>query len=96
MERAALYKRVIGFDSHRAVIEEADGRTRIERRQFGGFKRILIAIDHKILRPLFIRLKRREHYRDSTTDDEALAVQHNAPRWIDSPTSFGFVSSANA
>jgi transposase len=45
MELAALYKRVIGLDIHQAqitacaLIEEADGNTRIEQRQFGGFKR---------------------------------------------------------
>lgn len=45
MELAALYKRVIGLDVHQAqitacaLIEEADGTTRIEQRQFGAFKR---------------------------------------------------------
>ena len=45
MELAALYKRVIGLDVHQAqitacaIIEETDGTTRIERRQFGAFKR---------------------------------------------------------
>jgi transposase len=45
MERVALYKRVIGLDIHQAqitacaLIEEADGTSRIEQRQFGGFKR---------------------------------------------------------
>lgn len=45
MELVALYKRVIGLDIHQAqitacaLIEEADGTTRMEQRQFGGFKR---------------------------------------------------------
>ena len=45
MELVALYKRVIGLDVHQAqitacaLIEESDGTTRIEQRQFGGFKR---------------------------------------------------------
>lgn len=45
MELVALYKRVIGLDIHQAqitacaLIEESDGGTRIEQRQFGGFKR---------------------------------------------------------
>lgn len=45
MELVALYKRVIGLDIHQAqitacaLIEEADGTSRIEQRQFGGFKR---------------------------------------------------------
>ena len=45
MELMALYKRVIGLDVHQAqitacaLIEESDGTTRIEQRQFGAFKR---------------------------------------------------------
>src|ERR1035437_2785215 len=45
MELIALHKRVIGLDVHQAqitacaIIEEADGTTRIEQRQFGAFKR---------------------------------------------------------
>jgi len=45
MELTALHKRVIGLDVHQAqitacaIIEEADGTTRIEQRQFGAFKR---------------------------------------------------------
>ena len=42
MELMGLYKRVIGLDVHQAqitacaLIEESDGTTRIEQRQFGG------------------------------------------------------------
>ena len=45
MELVALHKRVIGLDVHQAqitacaIIEEADGTTRIEQRQFGAFKK---------------------------------------------------------
>lgn len=45
MELSALHKRVIGLDVHQAqitacaLVEEADGTTRIEQRQFGVFKR---------------------------------------------------------
>ncbi len=45
MERVPIHKRVIGLDVHQAqitacaIIEEADGETRIEQRQFGAFKR---------------------------------------------------------
>jgi len=45
MELVALHKRVIGLDVHQgqitacALIEEADGSTRVEQRQFGGFKK---------------------------------------------------------
>ena len=45
MELVPIHKRVIGLDVHQAqitacaIIEEAGGETRIEQRQFGGFKR---------------------------------------------------------
>lgn len=59
-----------------------------------GYKRAIVAIGHKILRTLFFMLKRHEHYRDSTTDYEALSVQRNAPRWIKALTKFGFIKPA--
>lgn len=61
-----------------------------------GYKRAIIAIAHKILRTIFFMLKRREHYRDSATDYEALSVQRNAPRWIKALTKFGFINPASA
>jgi transposase len=61
-----------------------------------GYKRAIIAIGHKILRTIFFMLKRREHYRDSATDYEALSVQRNAPRWIKALTKFGFIKPAPA
>jgi len=61
-----------------------------------GHKRSIIAIAHKILRTLFFMLKRRECYRDSTTDYEALSVQRNAPRWIKALTKFGFIPGSAA
>jgi len=45
MELSTLHKRVIGLDVHQAqitacaILEDADGATRIEQRQFGAFKR---------------------------------------------------------
>ena len=45
MELVPIHKRVIGLDVHQAqitacaIIEEGSGETRIEQRQFGGFKR---------------------------------------------------------
>jgi len=56
-----------------------------------GHKRAIVALAHKLLRTIFFMLKRREHYRDSTTDYEALSVQRNAPRWIKALTRFGFI-----
>ena len=61
-----------------------------------GYKRAIIAIGHKLLRTIFFMLKRREHYRDSATDYEALSVQRNAPRWIKALTKFGFITPAHA
>jgi transposase len=61
-----------------------------------GYKRAIIAIGHKILRTIFFMLKRREHYRDSATDYEALSVQRNAPRWIKALTKFGFITPTSA
>lgn len=61
-----------------------------------GYKRAIIAIGHTILRTLFFMIKRREHYRDSATDYEALCVQRNAPRWIKALIKFGFITPANA
>ncbi|MBT9541226.1 MAG: hypothetical protein IV098_15265 [Thiobacillus sp.] len=55
----------------------------------------IIAIGHKILRTIFFMLGRSEHYRDSTTDDEALSIQRNAPRGIKALTKFGFISPAS-
>ena len=61
-----------------------------------GYKRAIIAIGHTILRTLFFMIQRREHYRDSATDYEALCVQRNAPRWIKALIKFGFITPANA
>jgi transposase len=61
-----------------------------------GHKRAIIAIAHKILRTVFFMLARRQHYRDSATDYEALSVRRNAPRWIKALTRFGFIAPASA
>lgn len=58
-----------------------------------GHKRAIIAIAHKILRTIFVMLKRGEHYRDSSVDYEALSVKRNMPRWIKSMAKFGFKAS---
>ena len=59
-----------------------------------GHKRSIVALAHKILRTIYFMIKRREHYRDSATDYEALSVQRNAPRWIKALTPFGFIPDA--
>ncbi|EXI81271.1 MAG: hypothetical protein AW10_01285 [Candidatus Accumulibacter appositus] len=45
-----------------------------------------------MLHTLFIMLKRGAHYRAPTIDDEQLAVQRNAARWITAPTRFGCIA----
>jgi transposase len=59
-----------------------------------GHKRSIIALGHKILRTIFFMLKRREPYRDTTTDYEALSVKRNAPRWIKTLIRFGYIPAA--
>ena len=59
-----------------------------------GHKRSIVALGHKMLRTIFFMLKRREHYRDSATDYEALSVQRNSARWIKALTRFGFIPAA--
>lgn len=59
-----------------------------------GHKRSIVAVGHKLLRTIFFMLLRREHYRDSATNYEALSVQRNAPRWIKALTRFGFIPAA--
>ena len=59
-----------------------------------GHKRSIIAIAHKIMRTIFFMLKRKEPYRDSAADYEAMSVQRNAPRWIKALTRFGFLPTA--
>jgi transposase len=49
MELVPIHKRVVGLDIHQAqvtacaILEEADGETRIEQRQFGAFKTVVNA-----------------------------------------------------
>ena len=74
--------------SHTTSVFKSKFQSLVVRR---GYKRAIIAIGHKILRTLFFMLKRREHYRDSATDYEAISVQRNAPRWIKALTRFGFI-----
>ncbi len=58
-----------------------------------GHKRSIVAIAHKMLRIIFVMLKRGEHYRDSSVDFEAMSVKRNMPRWIKSMIKHGFMPS---
>lgn len=61
-----------------------------------GHKRAIVALAHKLLRTIFFMLQRRQHYRDSAVDYEALAVGRNAARWIKKLKQFGFIQTATA
>lgn len=54
-----------------------------------GHKRSIIAIAHKMLRIIFVMLKRGEQYRDSSVDLEELSAKRNVPRWIKQMKKFG-------
>ena len=58
-----------------------------------GYKRAIIALAHKLLRTVFYMLKRREHYRDSAVDYEALSVKRNSARWLRALEKFGYLPS---
>lgn len=58
-----------------------------------GYKRSIVALAHKLLRVIFFMLQRREHYRDSSVDYEALSVKRNAGRWIKTLKKHGFIPS---
>ena len=59
-----------------------------------GYKRAIVALAHKMLRTLFLMLKRGEYYRDSATNYEQLSVQRNASRWIKALARFGYIPAA--
>lgn len=59
-----------------------------------GHKRSIIAIAHKLLRTIFVMLKRGEHYRDSSVNYEELSAKRNVPRWIKSMKKFGLMPNA--
>jgi transposase len=56
-----------------------------------GHKRTIIALAHKILKVIFIVLSRKQPYKDSDVDYEALAVSRNAPRWIKVLKKYGYL-----
>ena len=49
-----------------------------------------------MLRIIFHMLSRKQAYRDTTVDIEALIVKRNAPRWIRALTRHGLLPSAAA
>lgn len=59
-----------------------------------GHKRAIIACAHKMIRAIYMMLRKREPYRDSTVDLDALVVKRNAPRWIKALTRHGYLNTA--
>ena len=57
-----------------------------------GNKRAIMALAHKMLRIIFFMIQRRDCYRDSQVDYEALMVERNAPRWIRILSQHGYLS----
>ncbi len=56
-----------------------------------GTQRALVAIGHKVLKTVFVRLSRQVPYYDSTVDYEALMIKRNTPRWIKPLRKFGYL-----
>ena len=59
-----------------------------------GHKRAIVAIAHKILKTVFLLIRRQTHYRDSAVDFEAMSVTRNAPRWLKMLRKHGFIPAA--
>lgn len=57
-----------------------------------GNKRAIVALGHKILRIIYFMIERRDYYRDSDVNYEALMVERNAPRWIRMLNQYGYLS----
>lgn len=57
-----------------------------------GNKRAIVALAHKILRIIYFMIERRDYYRDSAVDYEAMMVERNAPRWIRMLNRYGYLS----
>jgi len=59
-----------------------------------GRKRAIFALAHKLLKIVFVLIKRGDYYRDASINYEARCVARNAPRWIRRLTKYGFVTTA--
>lgn len=59
-----------------------------------GNKRAIVALAHKMLRIIYFMIERRDYYRDSDVDYEALMVERNAPRWIHMLNRYGYLTTS--
>ena len=55
-----------------------------------GHKKAIIAVAHQMIRTIYVLFTRRQAYRDSGTDYQALVVKQNAPRWILALKKYGY------
>ena len=59
-----------------------------------GHKRSLVAIAHKLIRVIYMLLKRRQPYVDPSIDYEGLMVRRNAGRWLRKLEEYGYMAQA--
>ncbi len=57
-----------------------------------GRKRAIFALAHKLLKIMFVLIKRGDYYRDASINYEALSVERNAPRWMKMLKKYGYVA----
>ena len=57
-----------------------------------GHKRTIVAIGHKVLEVVFVLLKRKVPYKDSSINYEEIVVKRNAPRWIKALDKYGYLN----
>jgi transposase len=57
-----------------------------------GHNRAIVAVGHRILEIVYLLLSRKEPYRDSSVNYEALMVKRNAPRWIEALRKYGYIT----
>jgi len=57
-----------------------------------GRKRAIFALAHKLLKIMFVLIKRGDYYRDASINYEALSVARNAPRWMKMLKKYGYVA----
>lgn len=55
-----------------------------------GHRKAIIAVGHQMIRIIYFMFTRRQAYRDSGMDYQALVVNRNAPRWIQALKKYGY------
>jgi transposase len=57
-----------------------------------GHKRTIVAIGHKVLEVVFLLIKTKVPYQDSSVNYEEIVVKRNAPRWIKALIKYGYLN----